>query len=163
MTKKLSVLMVCMGNICRSPTAEGVLRHLVREVGLEERIRIDSAGTLDYHAGSPPDERSQHHARKRGYDLSDLRARQVSERDFERFDLVLAMDWQNLKELEAQCPPAHRHKLRRLMEFAPPGLSDVVVDPYYSGERGFEMVLDHVEAACRGLLAHLRQQLAVSG
>src|SRR5689334_11092453 len=117
MTDKVTVLMVCMGNICRSPTAEGVLRHLVREAGLEDRIGIDSAGTLDYHVGSPPDERSQHHARKRGYDLSNLRARQVSRRDFEKFDLVLAMDWQNLKELEAQCPPQHLHKLRRLMEF----------------------------------------------
>ena len=155
------VLVVCVGNICRSPTAEGVLRYLVTEAGLAGAIEIDSAGTLDYHVGSPPDERSQDHARLRGYDLSGLRARQVSVRDFEKFDLILAMDWQNLKELEAQCPPQHRHKLRRLMEFAPPGLSDVVIDPYYGGERSFQMVLDHVEAACRGLLAHLRKELTL--
>ena len=162
MEQKYCVLMVCMGNICRSPTAEGVLRKLVREAGLEDRVGIDSAGTLDYHVGSPPDERSQHHAQQRGYDLSSLRARQVSRRDFEKFDLILAMDWVNLTELEEMCPPAQKHKLKRLMEFAPPGHSDIVADPYYGGGRHFEMVLDHVEHACRGLVTHLRQQLAVS-
>ena len=151
--------MVCMGNICRSPTAEGVLRHVVREAGLAHRIEIDSAGTHDYHVGSPPDRRSQHHASLRGYDLSELRARQVHRLDFERFDLICAMDWDNLEHLEEICPPAHRHKLKRLMEFAPPGLSDVVADPYYGGQDGFEMVLDHVEAACRGLLQHIKPQL----
>jgi protein-tyrosine phosphatase len=160
MTAKYSVLMVCMGNICRSPTAEGVLRHLVRASELAGKVKIDSAGTLDYHVGSPPDHRSQHHANQRGYDLSGLRARQVSAHDFEKFDLILAMDWQNLQELEELCPPGQRHKLKRLMEFAPPGLSDVVIDPYNGGQRGFEMVLDHVEAACQGLLAHLRKELA---
>ncbi len=154
--KKFSVLMVCTGTICRSPTAEGVFRHLVREAGLQDRIRVDSAGTHDYHVGSPPDERSSEHAKLRGYDLSELRARQVSERDFERFDLICAMDWENLELLQEDCPPEHRHKLRRLMEFAPPGLSEVVADPYYGGTRGFEMVLDHVEKACQGLLAHVR-------
>src|SRR4051794_12641881 len=99
------MLMVCMGNICRSPTAEGVLRHLVHEAGLEDVIRIDSAGTLDYHAGSPPDARSQKHASRRGYDLSSLRARQVRDSDFEQFDLILAMDRQNLQELKERCPP----------------------------------------------------------
>jgi len=155
-TAKYSVLMVCMGNICRSPTAEGVLRHLVREAGLQDEVHIDSAGTIDYHVGSPPDERSARHARERGYDLSALRARQVQPRDFERFDLILAMDWENLQELQSLCPPAHEHKLRRLMEFAPRGLGDVVADPYYGGRDGFERVLDHVEAACEGLLSHLR-------
>lgn len=154
-----AVLMICMGNICRSPTAEGVLRHLVREAGLEPRVFIDSAGTLDYHAGSPPDERSQRHAARRGYDLSSLRARQVHLRDFERFDLVLAMDWQNLQELLELCPPAHHHKLRRLMEFAPAGLGEVVEDPYYGGHDGFERVLDHVEQACRGVLNHVSAAL----
>ena len=158
-----SVLMVCMGNICRSPTADGVLRRLVQEAGLERSVHIDSAGTLDYHVGSPPDERSSRHAAKRGYDLSALRARQVEPRDFERFDLILAMDWQNLEELTERCPPRNRHKLRRLMEFAPPGWSDVVADPYYGGQDGFESVLDHVEQACQGLLIHLRQQLELPG
>ena len=156
---KFSVLFVCMGNLCRSPTAEGVFRHLVRLAGLQDRIGIDSAGTHDYHVGSPPDERSCHHASLRGYDLSDLRARQVREADFERFDLVLAMDWDNLALLEDDCPPQHRHKLRRLMEFAPPGLGDVVADPYHGGSRGFETVLDHVEAGCAELLEHIRGQL----
>jgi protein-tyrosine phosphatase len=158
-----SVLMVCMGNICRSPTAEGVLRRLVQRAGLQDEVHIDSAGTLDYHVGSPPDARSQRHALRRGYDLSSLRARQVDRRDFERFDLVLAMDWQNLEELQALCPTAHRHKLRRLMEFAPAGLGEVVADPYYGGQAGFEAVLDHVEQACEGLLDHVRAALAVGG
>ena len=156
---KFGVLFVCMGNLCRSPTAEGVFRHLVRQAGLQDRIRVDSAGTHDYHVGSPPDERSCHHASLRGYDLSELRARQVREPDFAHFDLILAMDWNNLALLQDDCPPEHRHKLRRLMEFAPPGLGDVVADPYYGGSRGFETVLDHVEAACSGLLEHIRGEL----
>jgi len=159
MAASYSVLMICMGNICRSPTAEGVLRHLLQEAKLSEAVHVDSAGTLDYHAGSPPDARSQKHARRRGYDLSGLRARQVRAWDFEQFDLILAMDWQNLEELRELCPPAHQHKLRRLMEFAPSGISEVVVDPYYGGTAGFETVLDHVEQACRGLLVYLRETL----
>jgi protein-tyrosine phosphatase len=159
----LKVLMVCMGNICRSPTAEGVLRHFVHEAGLDDAVRIDSAGTLDYHSGSPPDSRSQKHAARRGYDLSAQRARQVRAGDFEEFDLILAMDWQNLQELEELCPARHRHKLRRLMEFAPAGLGDVVADPYSGGASGFETVLDHIEQACRGLLAHLRRELQLRG
>lgn len=157
--QKVSVLMVCMGNICRSPTAEGVFRHVVRQAGLEDSIHIDSAGTHDYHVGSPPDRRSCHHASLRGYDLADQRARQVHRTDFERFDLILAMDWDNLERLQAHCPAQHRHKLRRLMEFAPAGLGDEVPDPYYGGADGFEAVLDHVESACRGLLQHLRSRL----
>ena len=159
MADKFAVLMVCMGNICRSPTAEGVFRCFVREAGLQESIQIDSAGTHDHHVGAPPDERSAHHASLRGYDLSGLRARQVGALDFEWFDLILAMDRQNLALLEEDCPPEHRHKLRRLMEFAPEGTADVVADPYYGGTRGFETVLDHIEAACDGLLRHIRGQL----
>lgn len=145
-----------MGNICRSPTAEGVLRHLVRDAGMEASVEIDSAGTHDYHTGLPPDERSCAHAQRRGYDLSALRARQVRPLDFERFDLILAMDWDNLEALRELCPPRHLHKLRRLMEFAPPGTPEVVPDPYYGGKAGFEAVLNQVEQACRGLLQHLR-------
>ena len=159
--RKFAVLFVCMGNICRSPTAEGVFRHLVREAGLQDRIAIDSAGTHGYHAGAPPDERSQHHARLRGYDLSDLRARQVQDLDFERFDLILAMDHENLALLEDDCPPQYLPRLRRLMEFAPEGLSEVVADPYYGGKQGFETVLDHIEAACEGLLAQIRREIGV--
>jgi protein-tyrosine phosphatase len=158
--EKFAVLFCCMGNICRSPTAEGVFRHLVRQAGLQDRIAIDSAGTHGYHVGSPPDERSQHHARLRGYDLSDLRARQVQFVDFERFDLILAMDHENLALLQDDCPPEHLPKLHRLMEFAPAGMGEVVADPYYGGKPGFETVLDHVEAACHGLLAHIRARLA---
>jgi len=163
MARKYSVLMVCMGNICRSPTAEGVLRHLARQAGLQDQLHIDSAGTLDDHVGSPPDERSRRHAHKRGYDLSALRARQVHRLDFERFDLILAMDWQNLEALRALCPQEHQHKLRRLMEFAPGGWGEVVSDPYYGGQEGFEAVLDLVEQSCHGLLDHVRDALAPGG
>ena len=157
--KSFSVLMVCTGNICRSPTAEIVLRRQLQQAGLADRVKVASAGTHDYHVGSPPDERSCHHAALRGYDLSRLRARQVGPLDFERFDLILAMDRENLALLEEDCPPGRAHKLRRLMEFAPAGLSDVVADPYYGGARGFERVLDHIEAACAGLLRHVRAEL----
>jgi len=161
MRNDFRVLFVCMGNICRSPTAEGVFRHLVRDAGLQDRIGTDSAGTHDYHVGSPPDERSRHHAALRGYRLDDLRARQVQALDFERFDLICAMDWDNLRLLEEDCPPQHRHKLRRLMEFAPEGQGDVVPDPYYGGDPGFEKVLDHIESASVGLLQHIRGKLSL--
>jgi protein-tyrosine phosphatase len=159
MNERMSVLFCCMGNICRSPTAEGVFRHLVAQAGLEDRIEIDSAGTHDYHVGSPPDRRSSHHASQRGYDLSTQRARQVHRTDFEKFDMVLAMDWQNFELLDERCPPQHKAKLRRLMEFAPQLGLEEVADPYYGGEGGFEAVLDHIEAACEGLLAHVRSRL----
>lgn len=154
------VLMVCMGNICRSPTAEGVLRGRLRAAGLERWVAVDSAGTHAYHVGEPPDERSQAHAARRGYDLSPQRARPVEAADFERFDLILAMDWDNLALLQADCPPAQARKLRRLMEFAPDSGSAVVPDPYYGGAAGFERVLDLVEAACDGLVDHLSRTLA---
>jgi len=147
--------MVCMGNICRSPTAEGVLRRKLRDAGLDQLVIVDSAGTHGYHVGAPPDQRAVEHAEKRGYDLSALRARQVGRADFERFDLILAMDWDNFALLEAQCPLQHRHKLRRLTEFARRHDTAVVPDPYCGGARGFERVLDLVEDACDGLVAHL--------
>lgn len=153
-----SVLFVCMGNICRSPTAEGVFAHRVRQHGLAGRVRVDSAGTHNYHPGSPPDARSQTHAKHRGYDLSTLRARQIADDDFDSFDLVLAMDWDNLALLQAACPPQHQHKLRRLTEFCQRHDSPVVPDPYYGGQQGFEQVLDLVEDACDGLLAHIISQ-----
>ena len=156
---RVSVLMVCTGNICRSPTAEGVLRHRLRQAGLEGQVHVDSAGTHDYHVGSPPDERSCHHALRRGYDLAELRARQIEALDFERFDLILAMDRGHLDLLEEDCPPGHRHKLKLFMEFGPPGLPSEVADPYYGGRTGFESVLDQIEAACDGLLAHLHARL----
>lgn len=158
-----SVLFVCMGNICRSPTADGVFRHLVKQHGMEQWVNVDSAGTHNYHPNSPPDERSQEHAAKRGYDLSELRARQISAFDFEKFDLILAMDWDNLALVQDQCPTQHQRKVRRITEFCQQFDSQVVPDPYYDGSAGFEHVLDLVEDACNGLLVHVRQLQTNSG
>lgn len=157
----LQVLFVCMGNICRSPTAEGVFRAKLAQAGLQDRVKTDSAGTHNYHPGSPPDERSQRHALARGYDLSRLRARQVEPADFERFDLILAMDWDNLALLQADSPPALSGKLKLFMSFADPALAlgEVVPDPYHSSARGFEQVLDLIEAASDGLVTKLRNRL----
>lgn len=154
-----AVLFVCTGNICRSPTAEIVLRAKVREAGLQDRVTIASAGTTGYHAGWPADERSAEHARLRGYDLSSHRARQVEPLDFERFDLILALDGGHLEQLLADSPRSARPRIRRLMDFAPAGLPRDVADPYYGGKKGFETVLDHIEAACDGLLRHVRGEL----
>ncbi|MCM2490564.1 low molecular weight protein-tyrosine-phosphatase [Burkholderia glumae] len=154
--KRASLCFVCLGNICRSPTAEGVMRAQVGAAGLEHVIEIDSAGTGDWHVGAPPDPRAQQAARSRGYDLSALRARQIEAADFERFDLLLAMDEANLAELRRRAPAEHRHKLRLLMEFAGDGAVREVADPYFGGAPGFEQVLDQCEAACAGLLASLR-------
>ena len=147
--------MVCMGNICRSPTAEGVLRHKLRAAGLDGLVEVDSAGTHAFHVGSPPDKRSVAAARERGYDLQGLRARQVAARDFESFDLILAMDWDNLALLQAQCPPERQRRLKLLTEFAERFDSAVVPDPYDGPPQAFAHVLDVVEDACDGLVAHL--------
>ncbi|KWE63773.1 phosphotyrosine protein phosphatase [Burkholderia ubonensis] len=156
---RVAICFVCLGNICRSPTAEGVMRHQVEAAGLADRIDVDSAGTGDWHVGEPPDARAQAAARTRGYDLSALRARQVSAADFERFDLLLAMDEANLAELRRRCPEQHRDKVRLLMEFAPGAAASEVADPYFGGAQGFEQVLDQCEAACRGLLDTLRPRM----
>lgn len=162
---RVRVLMVCMGNICRSPTAEAVLRQRLEQAGLADQVEVDSAGTHAYHVGSPPDDRSQDAGSRRGYRLDGLRARKVVPLDFERFDLVLAMDWDNLALLEERCPDEQRRKLRRLTEFIPgahPLAGAVVVpDPYYGGREGFDHVLDLVEAACDGLMEHLRMRLHI--
>jgi len=155
-----SILFVCMGNICRSPTAHGVFAQRVTERGLAPRVRVESAGTHDYHVGRPPDERAQEHAARRGYDLSGLRARQIDSNDFSRHDLILVMDRDNLARVQALCPPAQLHKVRRFTEFCLERTTDVVPDPYYGGAQGFESVLDLVEDACAGLLRHVQQQLA---
>ncbi|WP_349744508.1 low molecular weight protein-tyrosine-phosphatase [Roseateles cavernae] len=150
------ILFFCMGNICRSPTAEGVMRAKLAAARLD--IEVDSAGTHGYHIGAPPDPRSQQHAERRGYELGALRARQLVAADFEHFDLVLAMDGDNLSLAERLCPPAQRYRLKLLMDYAPHAGSPHVPDPYYGGDAGFEEVLDLVEAACDGLIAALRHR-----
>ncbi|AIV61570.1 low molecular weight protein-tyrosine-phosphatase [Burkholderia pseudomallei] len=155
--KSVAICFVCLGNICRSPTAEGVMRHQVAAAGLDGAIEIDSAGTGDWHVGEAPDARAQQAARARGYDLSALRARQIGDADFERFDLMLAMDGANLAALRKRCPPQYRGKVRLLMEFAGDGSAGDIADPYFGGARGFEQMLDQCEAACRGLLDSLRE------
>jgi protein-tyrosine phosphatase len=159
MSPRLNVLFVCMGNICRSPTAEGVFRHHVERAGLAHLIAIASAGTHGYHVGDAPDSRAQAAALRRRYDLSTLRARQFSALDFERFDYLLAMDRDNLAHMQRHAPQPLRHRARLFLEF---GSRDVleVPDPYHGGASGFEHVLDLVEDASRGLLEHLRERLA---
>ena len=144
----MNVLFVCTGNICRSPTAEGVLRSLAAREGME--LHLESAGIGRWHIGCAPDERAQHHAKGRGYDLSKQRARQVEPFDFERFDLILAMDRGHLRALQRMAPDRHHAKIRL---FVP---DRDVPDPYYGGPEGFEEVLDLVEAACRDLLRELK-------
>jgi protein-tyrosine phosphatase len=153
----VKVLFVCLGNICRSPTAEGVVRVLAAREAPELGLEVDSAGTAAYHVGEAPDARTRAAARRRGYDLEPLRARVVEPADFERFDLLLAMDEDNLRVLRGRAPPQAQARLRLFLEFAPELQVREVPDPYYGGANGFEEVLDLVEAAARGLLAHLRQ------
>ena len=143
-----------MGNICRSPTAEGVFRHYVSRAGLDNSVTIDSAGTHAYHVGEPPDSRAMAAAERRGMSLQGIRARRVAEHDFERFDFVIAMDEDNLMRLKDQAPPEHHPKLRLFLEYSTSSEREVP-DPYYGGAAGFERVLDLVEDASRGLLETL--------
>jgi low molecular weight protein-tyrosine phosphatase len=154
----MKVLFVCLGNICRSPTAEAVFRAVVQREAADLHIEIDSAGTGGYHIGEPPDSRAQAAARRRGYDMSAQRARQVHADDFHRFDLILAMDEDNLATLQDRAPVTARDRVRLFLEFAPDADRVDVPDPYYGGANGFEEVLDLVEAASMGLIAHLRKQ-----
>ncbi|HEX7003131.1 MAG TPA: low molecular weight protein-tyrosine-phosphatase [Trueperaceae bacterium] len=158
MSDKVSVLFVCLGNICRSPTAEAVFRHLVEEAELTDRVRIDSAGTGDWHVGHSPDERAVEAAKRRGYDLSPLRARQVAERDCMDHDYVIVMDTNNYETVESLCPQANLH---RLLDFAPDQKVRDVPDPYYGGDDGFDEVLDLIEEATRGLLTDVKGKLRV--
>ncbi len=154
----MRVLFVCLGNICRSPTAEGVFRRKLQQAGLEQQVEVDSAGTGDWHVGRAPDSRTRLAAQRRGYDLSSLRARQVQPADFQRFDLILAMDHSNLAHLRAARPAAAAAELDLLLRrFDLP--VEEVPDPYYGGEDGFETVLDLIEQACEGLLAEVRRRL----
>ncbi|MCE5180489.1 MAG: low molecular weight phosphotyrosine protein phosphatase [Betaproteobacteria bacterium] len=151
---KIKILFVCMGNICRSPTAEGVFRQQIADAGMSDRVEIDSAGTHDYHVGSPPDNRTRLAALQRGYDLSNLRGRQVELKDFQEFDYILVMDGANLAELDRICPAQHRHKVNLFMEFSC-GEKREVPDPYYGGSKGFENVLNMLEDGASGLLTRI--------
>ena len=154
----VKVLFVCMGNICRSPTAHGVFRAMVEEAGLAADIAVDSAGTHAYHVGNPPDARAQATASGRGIDLSDLVARRVAAQDFESLDYLLAMEQDNYMSLSEICPDQHLDKIHMFMDFASPMRTREVPDPYYGGPSGFERVFDLVEAAATGLLDEIRRQ-----
>jgi protein-tyrosine phosphatase len=151
----MRILFVCMGNICRSPSAEGVFRSLVAARAPQLSVELDSAGTHDYHVGEPPDERSIAAARRRGIDLSTLRARTVKAGDFDYYDLILAMDEQNLRELRRRAPAQRHDRIRLMMEFVPAATTRAVPDPYYGGPQGFEQVLDLLEEAAEGLLSEM--------
>jgi protein-tyrosine phosphatase len=155
-----SVLFVCTGNICRSPTAEGVFLHMARSRGVLERLRIDSAGTHDYHVGEPPDPRAIEHAARRGYDLTPLRARQVTAADFREFDRILAMDRGHLRQLKASAPAGSSARLAMFLDHSEGWRGLDVPDPYYGGSRGFEEVLDMVEDASARLLEEILAELA---
>ncbi|MDZ7800500.1 MAG: low molecular weight protein-tyrosine-phosphatase [Trueperaceae bacterium] len=166
---KIGVLFVCMGNICRSPTAEGVFRDKLDRAGLADRVEVDSAGTGDWHVGQAPDSRAQEAAKRRGIDLSDIRGRQVEPSDLSRFDYLLAMDGGNLWSLQALAHGARGRagaedgdppRIQKLLEFAPDAPRSDVPDPYAGGERGFEEVLDLIDAATDGLLEEVRGRLS---
>ena len=152
---KTSILFVCLGNICRSPMAEGTFRHLVENAGVEHLVEIDSAGTGAWHVGESPDERATASARRRGIDISMQAARKVQPDDFDRFDLLLAMDHENHMNLMRMAPDELRYKVRLFLEYAPDQPEREVPDPYYGGGQGFEHVLNLVEAASRGLLEEI--------
>lgn len=158
MTTPVRVLFVCLGNICRSPTAHGLFLKQLDEAGLSGRVEVDSAGTGHWHIGKAPDARATQAAAARGVDLTSLRARLVSAEDFQTFDYVLAMDHSNLRDLQAMSPDGHKAHLRLFLDFARDSDTEEVPDPYYGGDQGFEQVLDLVQDASRGLLQHLRQQ-----
>lgn len=157
--KPVRVLFCCMGNICRSPTAEGVFRHVVRTAGLEAWVHVESAGTHDYHVGRPPDGRSQQAAHRRGYDLSSQRARQVVPQDIESFDYILAMDEENLAHLRQIAPAGLRSRPQLFLDFSSTHRGEEVPDPYYGHADGFARVLDLVEEGALGLLADIREKL----
>ena len=149
------ILFVCMGNICRSPSAEGVFRHHWHQAKLRLPVQHDSCGTHDYHIGEPPDRRAIQHARKRGVDISDLRARQIAPRDFQHFDWILAADRGNLAILTRLCPAEYRHKLHLMLDMSEAHAGQEVPDPYYGGAEGFEQVLDLLEAMAEGLIRRI--------
>ena len=157
--QKVKVLFVCMGNICRSPTAHGIFENLVNEQNLNEKIEIDSAGTINYHEGEAPDLRSQKTAKKYGLDISHLRARHINTADFAYFDYILAMDHDNFVELKARCPSAHQHKIKKFLEYNPNVIDKNVPDPYYGGPDGFDLVFQLCKSAATNLLNEIKTKL----
>jgi len=155
----LRILFVCMGNICRSPMAEVVSLKKLVDHGLLQKVKIDSAGTHNFHPDVPPDARSQSHALKRGYDLSHMRSRSVIDSDFEEFDLLLTMDWDNRALLEERCPALHLHKIRGFAEFLQTTPAAVIPDPHDGGDQDFEHVLDLIEEASEGLVNFIKQKV----
>ncbi len=156
MSEPIRILFVCLGNICRSPSAEGVFRSAVQRAGLETRVQIDSAGTGAWHVGKAPDPRAQNSALSRGFDISSLRARKVHISDFESFDLVIAMDEDNLFDLRALSPPEHHDKITLLLSHGRERTDLNVPDPYYGGDEGFDYMMDLIEEAAAGLLQHVK-------
>lgn len=152
----IRVLFVCLGNICRSPTAEGVFRDLVGREGLSDRIQTDSCGTSGWHKNDPPDSRAREEARRRGINIEDLKSRETRSSDFSDFDFIIAMDRNNFDTLHAKCPPEHASKILMFLAFAPDVSETEVPDPYYGGPDGFSDVFDMIEAASKGLLHHIR-------
>ena len=153
----MKVLFVCMGNICRSPSAQGVFEKLIKNNGLEGDFTVDSAGTHSYHVGGKPDSRSMQAALKRNIDISHQRARKISEKDFENFDYIVVMDNDNHMNVKMICPKKHLHKIYKMMSFSPSTKYSEVPDPYYGGEQGFELVLDLLENASLGLFNHINR------
>lgn len=153
------VLFVSMGNLCRSPSAEGVFRSLIDEAGFSDAVEVASAGTHSFHIGNAPDARAQLAARKRGYDLSTITARQVKASDFSDYDMILVMDWENLSALQQMCPKVYHHKLMLLMRFSNEFEEATVPDPYYGGPESFTKVLDYLEDACQGVLEVVRKRV----
>ena len=155
---KTKILFVCMGNVCRSPTAQGVFQSLVKAGNLQEFVVCDSAGTHDFHVGEAPDQRAVNAAAKRGYDLTETRARKIQLSDFSEYDYILAMDWENLALLQRMCPRGLQHKLQLLMRFATEFEAATINDPYHGGPQGFEQALDYIEDACNGLMEVVRRR-----
>jgi len=155
---KTKVLFVCMGNICRSPTAAGVSQSLVKAASLQDFVVCDSAGTHDFHVGEAPDQRAVNAASKRGYELSGSVARKIQLSDFSEYDYILAMDWENLALLQRMCPRGLQHKLQLLMRFATEFEAATINDPYHGGPQGFEQALDYIEDACNGLMEVVRRR-----
>lgn len=154
----MKVLFVCMGNICRSPSAEGILQHLVNEAGLAADVEVASAATHAYHVGDPPDGRAQLVARKRGYDISQHRARVIEASDFAYYDLILAMDWENITQMQQICPRELQHKIMLLMRFANDHEEATVPDPYYGPIDGFHKMMDYLEDACAGVFENVARR-----